>query len=67
MLKYDRELITAVAHMVPSILGAHEKETRVHHFCGIRIKVSKNSFGITFGGREFKRNTFNNSSILLLE
>lgn len=51
MLKYDSESITAVAHMVPSVLGAHEKETRVHHFCGIRIKVSKNSFGITFGGK----------------
>lgn len=44
------EFIAAAAHPVPLVLGAHEKGLRVHPFCGLRMRVGKSSWRITFGG-----------------
>lgn len=42
MLEYGSELIIVAAYMVTSILGAHERDPKVHHFCSFRVQESKN-------------------------
>lgn len=50
MLEYGSELIIVAAYMVPSVLGAHERDPKVPHFYNFRVQESKNDLRITFGG-----------------